>query len=100
MKQHNYRDRQPRIAQLMRQHHADRADRAPCPIRINPMLDSRADCNAYGHAQASRQDRLKRQRRAERRAKQAVNSSDAYLAMYRDLWEFLNIPGYEDIAWF
>ena len=91
---------QPRIAQLMRQLHADRADRAPCPIRIDPMLDSRPDSRKYSHAQPMRQALIKRQRRAQRRAKQAICNSDAYLAAFHDLWEFLNIPGYEDTAWF
>ncbi len=97
----NYRVHQPRIAQLMRQHHADRADRAPCPIRIDPLLDSRPDCEAYGHAQVTHQDCLKRQRRAERQAKQVICDSDNYLAMFHDRWEFLTIPGYDaTTVWF
>ena len=96
---YNYHARQPRIAQLLRQHQADHADRTPCPIRIDPMLDSRQDCYAYGYAQATRQDRIKRQRRAQRKAKQVICNSDAYLAAFHDLWEFLNTP-YNEIVWF
>ena len=44
---------------------------------------------------------LKRQRRAQRQAKQVICDSDAYLAMFHDLWEFLTIPGYDDTTvWF
>lgn len=73
MKLNNYHARQPRIAQLLCQRHADRENRAPCSIRIDPMLDSRPDAREYGHAQATRQDRLKRQRRAQRRFKEVIN---------------------------
>ena len=95
---YNYHARQPRIAALMRQHHADRADRAPCPIRIDPRLDSRPDCYAYTHAQVTRQDRLKRQRSAQRKAKQVVNDSAVYLAQFDH--DAVEIVIGEDIVWF
>lgn len=48
------------------------------------MLDRRPDAKKYTHAQPTRQDLLKRQRRAARRAKQRVLDANVYLAQFKD----------------
>lgn len=48
------------------------------------MLDRSPDVRAYTHAQPTRQDLLKRQRRAERRAKRLVLNAGVYLAQFED----------------
>jgi hypothetical protein len=81
----NYRVNQPRCAQIMRQHSADaaRAETQP-PMRWDPSLDKRRDVRKYTHAQPTRQDLLKRQRRAARRAKQRVLDANVHLAQFED----------------
>ena len=96
--------RSPRHVGILRQHIADVTDSTPAVVKLNPVQHQGGSADKIERPHKRRgqthQDCLKRQRRAQRQAKQVICDSDAYLAMFRDLWEFLNIPGYEDIAWF
>ena len=84
----------------MRQHCADKVDHGKPAMRWNPLIDKRPDSRKYSHAQPTRQARLKIDRCAQRQAKQVITDGDAYLAMFRDFWIFLNSPDFYDLTQF